>query len=89
MSRILFYSTRKTRKLDRIGTPGGRFEIFHPFWRKSSKKLKGENFLQSLTMPRKLKWEPFRLARYCTLRGKKRKKLFWPTGTIWHILKIL
>ena len=34
---ILFYSTRKTQKLDRIGAPGGNFEIFHPFCRKSKK----------------------------------------------------
>ena len=38
---ILFYSTRKTRKFDQIGAPGGRFETFHPFCRKSSKQLRG------------------------------------------------
>ena len=38
---ILFYSTRKTQKLDRIVAPGGPFEIFFPFCRKSSKKSKG------------------------------------------------
>ena len=39
---ILFYCTRKIQKLDRIGAPGGPFELFHPFCHKSSKQLKGD-----------------------------------------------
>ena len=34
----------KTQKLDRIGAPGKRFDIFRPFCRKISKKLKGGPF---------------------------------------------
>ena len=58
----------------------GRFEIFHRFRRKSSKKIEGGPFgeknEQKVSMPEKLKGGPFSLVRYCTLRGK-RKLEFW------------
>ena len=49
--------------MDRIGAPGERFDIFHPFCRKSSEKLKegpfGENNLKKrLTIPKKNKRGP-------------------------------
>ena len=34
---ILFYSTRKTQKLDRIGAQGGTLGIFYPFFDETSK----------------------------------------------------
>ena len=43
---ILFYSTRKTQKMDRIGAPGGRFEIFHPFVPKHQKIEGGEKIFE-------------------------------------------
>ena len=79
MSSILFYSTRKTQKLDRIGAlKGGPFRIFQHFSHKTSKKLKGGLFGGKICFEKKVpqcrknwKGRPFSLARYCLLREKK------------------
>ena len=59
----LFYSTPKTQKLDRIGAPGERFEIFPPVCRKLSKKLKGDPLVKKIEKKtqfrKKLKGGPF------------------------------
>ena len=79
---ILSYSIQNTRKLDRIDAPGGRFEIFYPFYRKSSKNCRGasgeKKFFakKSHNAERKLKRGAFSLARCCMLRRKK-GNLFW------------
>ena len=80
----------KTQKLDRIGAPWGRFEIFDPFCRKPSNKREwghfGENFLSKKKSHYAEKTErgPFSVARYCMLRGKQEKNLLgsvsWANG---------
>ena len=70
------FKTRKPKSWTQLASQGGRFEIFHPFCSKSSKRLKGalwwkKKFLKkSPTMPKKLKEGPFGLVRYCMIRGK-------------------
>ena len=72
---------------------GTLWDFQHPFCRKTAKKLKGGAFGEfffpekSLTMPKKLKGEPFGLARYGMLRGKTGitflVQFARPKGAIW------
>ena len=79
VSSILFYSSQKTQKLDRIGAPGDLFGFLNIHSvAKHQKKLKaglfGEKqfFQKSLTMPKKSGRGPFSVARCCVMliKGK-------------------
>ena len=63
MSSIIFYSTRKTQKLKRIGVlQEGTLSDFSTFPSQNIKKNERESlkiFEQNLTMPKKLKGGPF------------------------------
>ena len=81
MSIILFYSTRRTQKLDRIGAPGpagrGHFWGFlTSILLQNIKKLKGpfggkKDFQKKSHNVKKIERGPFSLARYCLLRWKR------------------
>ena len=65
VSSILFYSNRKTQKLDRIGALKEEpFSIFQHFCRKTSTKLKGDplkslkHFQKSLTKSKNARVDP-------------------------------
>ena len=85
----MFYSTRKTLKLEQIGALNwGPFGILQLFSRKTSKKLKEDplkslKFCQkSLTTRKKLKGGPFGIFQhFCRKISKKNKGTLWNFST--------
>ena len=73
----------RNQKLDRIGAPGKRFDRYHRFCRKLSKKLKGDTLVKtkmnkSLTIPKKLKGDllvSFNIHSAAKLRKRCRQNL--------------